>query len=150
MKNIWKLYIIFLFFFLIGDLISTEIVFFTEEKVKQGLIPDITVPDDCYCQPCQLPTHCDASPLIEKAKSVLNFIVLIPKFLYALLIFVFIKWYKFPPLGLMTLTILFILVTIYNLGTGFFKFMPLIILLAIFSVWWLLKYFVSFKEDKNG
>ena len=138
MKKIWQLYIIFVIFFLFGDVASTYI----GTSVKSSSIASkVELPEECICT---VPTYCDTSPIIAGSKSNIDLKPLLFKLLFALMPIILIKFSAYIPLALVTFGIIF--VTFANLAVVLFPFRYFFLLFAMLLNIFLAGYFLEEKK----
>ncbi len=138
MKKIWILYIIFVIFFLFGDIASTYLA----TGVKSSAIASkVELPEQCICT---YPPECDMSPIMKNADSVINWKIILPKLIFALfpLVLIYSKIY----IAMVLLDIYFILFTFSNIATVFFPYAYFIILAGALLNLFLLYYFLEEKK----
>lgn len=138
MKKIWMLYIIFVTFFLFGDIASTYI----GTGVKASAIASkVAIPEECICT---VPISCDTSPIIAGSKSNIDFKPIMLKLLFALIPLALIGFSAYVPLALITFAIIF--VTFANLAMVFFPYRYFFLLFGMLLNVFLGNYFL--KERK--
>ena len=138
MKKIWKLYIIFVAFFLLGDIGSTYIgTMVTDSQIASK----VAIPEECICT---RPTYCDSSPIVANSKSNIDLIPILYKLLFVLATLLFIKFGAYVPLALVTFGIIF--TTFLNLASVFFPYRVLFLIVGVLSNVFLANYFLEEKK----
>ena len=138
MKKIWKLYIIFVVFFLLGDIGSTYI---STMVTSSAIASKVALPEECICT---VPASCDTSPIIASSKSNIDIKPLLYKLLFALIPIILIKFGAYVPLALVTFATIF--VTFANLAATFFPLRYFFLLTGILLNIYLAGYFLEEKK----
>ena len=141
MKKIWKLYIIFVVFFLLGDIGSTYIA--TSVKASD-ISSKVAIPEECICT---FPPECDTSFITANTKSTLDWKIIIPKLIVVFLplILIYSKIY----IALVLLDMYLIHFTFANLAGVFYPYRFFIILIGAFINLFLLAHFLIIKEEEK-
>ena len=105
MRKIWYLYIIFIVFFLFGDLFSTYVAMHVE---KSSIAEVVKIPEECICR---VPPKCDASPAIQESSFSRIFL---GKIILSLLGLIFVYYNLTPVLALFVFYSVF--ATFHNLS----------------------------------
>jgi len=138
MKKIWKLYIIFVVFFLLGDIGSTYV---GTMVTRSAISSKVAIPEECICT---RPTYCDSSPIVANSKSNIDLIPILYKLLFVLATLLFIKFGAYVPLALVTFGIIF--TTFLNLASVFFPYRVLFLIVGVLSNVFLANYFLEEKK----
>ena len=138
MKKIWKLYLIFVAFFLLGDIGSTYVATSVE---KSSISSKLEIPEECICTG---PAYCDTSPIIAGSKSNIDLIPILYKLLFVLATLLFINFGAYVPLALVTFGIIFI--TFLNLASVFFPYRVLFLIVGVLLNIYLANYFLEEKK----
>jgi|ETNvirnome_2_300_1030623.scaffolds.fasta_scaffold00142_14 hypothetical protein len=150
MKKHYVLYVIFVFLFLFGDIISTQTFLERKESGATNIIPDT-----CRCD-CNLPPECDASPVIKETGSAVSNLAIYGKILATLLVGVFV-WYDVKKkktqtyFMLVSFDAMLIWVVITNFALSFWNISFIFVGLSFLMVHYFLIYFTRLPEDvENG
>jgi len=138
MKKIWKLYLIFVAFFLLGDIGSTYVATSVE---KSSISSKLEIPEECICTG---PAYCDTSPIIAGSKSNIDLIPILYKLLFVLATLLFIKFGAYVPLALVTFVLIFS--TFYNFAVIFFPLRYFFIIVGVLLNIYLAGYFLQEKR----
>jgi len=148
LKKIWWLYIIFILFFFMGDIISTMLVTGAIE-ISEEVMEEIKIDPDCICT---VPPKCDTSSVINKEENTKDAMtnIIIVKMICVVLVGLMIFFFKeYTWLALMMLVLVSSGATTMNLSSFFFAYRAYLIF-ALGIIWILiLAFFVNFKEEKE-
>ena len=142
MKKIWQLYILFVAFFVFGDLISTFVIIEEKREVAAGIRePDMS--DECAIR---LPPECDRGYMISNVEKNPLFKFGLAKILIGILglSLVFLdKRYI-----LLAITAYSFMITTNNLSILFFPYRELFIAVELMGFYAMIKYFTWWEDDR--
>ena len=142
MKKIWQLYILFVVFFVFGDLISTFVIIEEKREVAAG-IREPNMSDECAIR---LPPECDRGYIVSKVEKNPLFKLGLAKILIAVLglALVFLdKRYI-----LLAITSYSFMITTNNLSILFFPYRELFIAIELIGFYAMIKYFTWWEDDR--
>lgn len=141
MKAVYKLYILFVLLFVIGDLASTQVVIHREDTAE----PDEILPEKCRVT---VPAECDSSPIIREAGSAIAFTPIMGKLIIGIIVGILVLYIPsalFYPL--LAINVFSSLIVSSNLAISFWKYAWIFPGISIFFTMYMLQYFTKRKEE---
>jgi|TARA_Y100000034_G_C6845201_1_gene382816 hypothetical protein len=141
MRKIWKLYIIFVFFFVAGDLLTTFAILDVKQQVRAGE-REPAVPEECQIK---LPAHCDRSSVPALIEDNVELKLILIKLVVAAGVLVLV--FSDMRILLLGLTVFMVTVTGNNLSILLYDLRSFFIYFEAITIYYIVRYFTRWREE---